>query len=146
VSTLQAARLQTAAGAYGEMPRYVWQARSTCTGVDCSLEANYFLQAFFRFIHRRGGVSEIFSDNGTKFVTAERELRAGMKRWNQLLIHKPSVKRAFQPSAFSKQRGCLGNFGEISEENLGLMKERTLTDESHYTFLVEVEWITNTGH
>ena len=56
--------------------------------VACSLEANSFLQAFFRFIHRRGSVSEIFSDNGTNFVMAEREHRAGIKRWNQQLIHK----------------------------------------------------------
>ena len=139
MSTLQAARLQTAAGAYGEMPRYVWQARSTCTGVDCSLEANYFLQAFFRFIHRRGGVSEISSDNGTKFVTAERELRAGMKRWNQLLIHKPSVKRAFQPSAFSKQRGCLGNLGEISEENLEVSRKKKLSLTNRFT-LSSLKW------
>ena len=56
--------------------------------VACSLEANSFLQAFFRFIHRRGSVSEIFSDNGTNFVMTERELRAGIKRWKQQLIHK----------------------------------------------------------
>jgi len=62
--------------------------------VACSLEVNSFLQACFRFIHRRGGVSEIFSDNGTNFVMAEREICAGIKRWNQQLIHKPSVKRA----------------------------------------------------
>jgi len=56
--------------------------------VACTLEANSVLQAFFRFIHRQGGVSEIFSDNGTNFVMAQRELRTGIKRWNQQLIRK----------------------------------------------------------
>ena len=69
--------------------------------VACSLEANSFLQAFFRFIHRRGGVSEIFSDNGTNFAMAERELRVRIKRWNQQLIHKSlsqkGIKWHFNP-------------------------------------------------
>jgi len=107
---------------------FTWMAtRAVHLEVACSLDANSFPQAFFRFIHRRGGISEIFSDNGTNFVMAERERRAGIKRWNQQLVHKSLSQKglmAFQPSAFPKQWRCLGNFGEISEENLEVSNKR----------------------
>ena len=52
-----------------------------------SLNASSFLQAFFRFIHRRGRVKEMYSDRGSNFVLAERELREEIQRWNQQEIH-----------------------------------------------------------
>jgi len=43
-----------------------------------SLDGISFLQAFFRFIHHRGPVKEIYRDRGTNFVLAERS-------WNHAL-------------------------------------------------------------
>ena len=56
--------------------------------VAYSLTINSFLQAFFRFVHRRGPVQEMHSDRGTNFLFAERELCEGVRRWNQSQIHK----------------------------------------------------------
>ena len=47
-----------------------------------SLETNSFIQPFQRFISRRGKPSEIYSDNGTNFRGAERELNQGIEAWN----------------------------------------------------------------
>ncbi|CAD6997290.1 unnamed protein product [Ceratitis capitata] len=49
-----------------------------CALVQCilgDLSASAFLNAFKRFIDRRGYSMEMFSDNGTNFVGAEKELR-----------------------------------------------------------------------
>ena len=47
-----------------------------------SLETNAFIQSFQRFISRRGKPSEIYSDNGTNFRGAERELNQGIEAWH----------------------------------------------------------------
>ena len=53
-----------------------------------SLETTSCLQAIQRFINRRGRPQTITSDNGTNFVGADRELKRGIQRWNQSVIHK----------------------------------------------------------
>jgi len=116
--------------------------------VACSLEANSFLQALFHFIHRRGSVSDIFSDNGTNFVMAERELRAGIKRWNQQLIHKSlsqkGVKWHFNPPHSPSRGGAWEILVKAVKKILRSLMKDTFTNESLYTLLVEVEWIINT--
>jgi len=47
-----------------------------------SLEASAFIQAFRRFSCRRTTPKFMFSDNGTNFKGAERELNDGIKAWN----------------------------------------------------------------
>ena len=47
-----------------------------------SLEASAFIQAFRRFTCRRTTPKFMFSDNGTNFKGAERELNDGIKAWN----------------------------------------------------------------
>jgi len=47
-----------------------------------SLEASAFIQAFRQFTYRRSMPKFIFSDNGTNFKGAERELNDGIKAWN----------------------------------------------------------------
>ena len=39
------------------------------------LDTNSFLNAFWRFTHRRGIPSEIISDNGKNFVAGDKELK-----------------------------------------------------------------------
>ena len=50
------------------------------------LTGSSFLQAFVRFVQLRGAVCEMYSDCGSNFLSAERELR-GVKRWNQQTLH-----------------------------------------------------------
>lgn len=39
------------------------------------LDINSFLNAFSKMVNRRGVPEEVESDNGTNFITSERELR-----------------------------------------------------------------------
>ena len=51
-----------------------------------SLETDSFINALRRFIARRGPPSDIYSDNGTNFVGADRELKHSLEEWNQSQI------------------------------------------------------------
>ena len=48
-----------------------------------SLSTDSFLKAFRRFVGRRGNVEQVYSDNGTNFVGAERILKKELQRFNQ---------------------------------------------------------------
>ena len=52
-----------------------------------SLESDCFVNVLRRFINRRGPPKYIYSDNGTNFVGAEREVGEGIKGWNQDQIY-----------------------------------------------------------
>ncbi|KAK3708359.1 hypothetical protein QZH41_004261 [Actinostola sp. cb2023] len=47
-----------------------------------SLETDTFIQALRRFMSVRGCPKEIWSDNGTNFVGAEKEIRRSIQQWN----------------------------------------------------------------
>ena len=52
-----------------------------------SLDTDLFINALRRFIARRGRPKEIFSDNGTNFVGANRVFRDALQTFNQDRIH-----------------------------------------------------------
>ena len=52
-----------------------------------TLEADSFICAYQRFVSRRGKPKEIYSDNGTNFTGAERELREALERLDQAKIY-----------------------------------------------------------
>lgn len=82
-----------------------------------SLETDTFIQALRRFISVRGSPKEIWSDNGTNFTGAEKELRLAVEELNQEEIKKamhskgtefhsyPTSKWRFQPPAASHMSG-----------------------------------------
>ena len=51
-----------------------------------SLEADCFINVFRRFVNRRRSPKFMYSDNGTNFVGAEREIRQAIEKWNQCQI------------------------------------------------------------
>ena len=56
--------------------------------VAFSLDISSFISAYRRFLNIWGSsTKQIFSDNGTNFVGAERELHQGIQRWNKNQIH-----------------------------------------------------------
>ena len=65
-----------------------------------SLDTSSFVMGIERFIARRGTSSTIWSDNGTNFVGAEKELLACIKSWNgmapTIFVHK-GVAWKFNP-------------------------------------------------
>lgn len=82
-----------------------------------SLETDAFIQALRRFISIRRAVEEIWSDNGTNFTGAEKELKLAMQDLNQKTIQRnllekdvewhcqPLDKWHFQPPTASHMSG-----------------------------------------
>ena len=90
----------------------------------------------------------MFSDRGSNFILAERELRDGVRRWNQQQLHESlrqkDVKWTFNPPLSPSSGGAWEILVKGVKKILyTLTGERTLDDESLCTFLIEVEFILN---
>ena len=48
-----------------------------------ALDTDSFLKAFYRMVNRRGCPEEVFSDNGSNFICANKELSALIKELDQ---------------------------------------------------------------
>ena len=77
--------------------------------VTRSLDTPSFVNALKRSYSRTGQPKEISSDNGGKFVGAERDLREAIEGWNQDKIHdfllQQKIKWRFNPLAASHMGG-----------------------------------------
>ena len=58
-----------------------------------TLSTDSFINALRRFIGRRGKPFELYNDNGTNFVGAERELREALQKFNSSVIQKHLLQR-----------------------------------------------------
>jgi len=99
------------------------------------LNASSFLQAFFRFIHRRRSVRKMFSDRETNFLLAERELREGVRDRNQLHLHESlrqqNLKWYFNPPLSPASGGAWEILVKTVKKILcSLAGERSLDDEA----------------
>jgi len=56
------------------------------------LETDAFIQALLRFISNRGCPNEIWSDNGTNFAGADKEISCCIRRWDQDNLKKKLIK------------------------------------------------------
>ncbi|XP_071944925.1 uncharacterized protein [Antedon mediterranea] len=114
-----------------------------------SLDTDSCINAVRRFIARRGAVRYMLSDNGTNLVGADKELRKGMKEWNNTQIHtvrQNGIDWRFNPPAASHQGGVWERMiRSIRKVLYGLLKEQTikLNDEGLRTLFCEVEAIVN---
>ena len=116
--------------------------------VSNSLDTSSFLMTFHRFAARRGRPSVIFSDNGTNFVGAERELKDALKSWDKTVLQevmlKQQMKWHFNPPAASHQGGVWERVIRTIRKVLSaLTMDRILNDETLHSFIVEVEQIIN---
>ena len=114
-----------------------------------SLDTPSFLQTYQRFISRRGTPQTIYSDNGSNFVGAVKELRDGFKRLDKQAIcdrlSRQSIEWRFNPPAASHQGGVWERvIRSVRKIMLALTdQQRQLTDEEFFTFAAEVERILN---
>ena len=113
-----------------------------------SLDTDSFINALRRFIARRDRPKEIFSDNGTNFVGANRVLRDSLQAFNQDRIHshcsQQSIKWNFNPPTASHFGGAWERIIRSIRRILGgLLGNQTLNDENCLTLMAEVESILN---
>lgn len=113
-----------------------------------SLNTESFINALQRFICRRGPVKHIYSDNGTNFVGAEKEISKSIENWNQDRI-----------DGFLKQRSTQWHFNTPAASHMGgvwerqirtvrkiinsVAKQQTLNDEALHTLMCLAEYTVN---
>ena len=115
-----------------------------------SLDMDSFILAFQRFSCRRCVPTDVYSDNGTNFTAAERELRLSINSWNQEILlsrlEQRGIRWHFNPPAASHRGGSWERIVRSVKRTLAAIAgEVTITDETFTTFLIEVEQILN-GH
>ena len=113
-----------------------------------TLEADSFICAYQRFVSRRGRPRAIYSDNGTNFTGAKRELREAFERLDQQYVcnrlRKDDVQWFFNPPEASHQGGIWERMIRSVRKILtALLKEQRINDETLSTLLCEVEKILN---
>lgn len=121
--------------------------RAIHTEVANSLETDSCINAFRRFVTRKGQVYVMRSDNGTNLVGAEKEMREaikGISRKSQTERNQKGITWILNPPAGS-------HFGGIWERQIRsdrrilnqILKQHLLDDKRLYTLFCEVESIVN---
>ena len=114
-----------------------------------SMDTSSCVMGVERFVSRRGTPATIWSDNGTNFIGAEKELREYFENWNTLniaaeLAHK-GIKWRFNPPSAPHQGGIwerlVRSFKRVLYSILGTRR----TDEVLNTTFCLVEHALNAG-
>jgi hypothetical protein len=116
------------------------------------LSSDCFLAALRRFIARRGGVSEIHSDNGTNFVGAQRKMAtlrevsssADFNNRADRYLGDRGIAWKFIPPG-SPHMGGLWEAGvkSVKRHLAASLGDQVLTYEEFYTVLVQIEAVLN---
>ena len=112
------------------------------------LTSDSFIQAFTRFVSRRGAPSEVFSDNGTNFRGAKTEIKVTLKRWNSdridTSLRRRGVQWFFNPPHASDAGGVWERMIRSIRKILRmLLGNQLVDDQTLHTFIAEVEKILN---
>lgn len=107
-----------------------------------------FIMCFERFVARRGHCNKLFSDNGTNFRGAYKELKDAYRIWNsqnvQDEIEKRDTEWKFMKPSASHQGGIYEAAVKSTKFHLRRMVGKVhYTFEHLYTFLTKVEAILN---
>lgn len=145
-------------------PIYVKQGRSQVKRYGClftclasravhievahSLTTDSFLAALQRFICRRGAPDIIYSDNGTNFSSANKELKKSLNDLEQSKLYDhlrlKGIEWRFNPPAASHMGGVWERMIRTTRRILQmLLGEQTVNDECLLTLMTEVEKIIN---
>ena len=120
--------------------------------IAASLDTDSFLNAFRRFIARRGVPASMRSDNGTNLTSADKELKAALNEWNSSKVDQYCLRLGidwkFQPPQAS-------HFGGVFEREIRTVRKvlnsilqefhnrGKLNDEVLHTLFCEIENILN---
>lgn len=127
-----------------------WVAIFTCLTVRAihlevvhTLSTDSCKKAVRRFVARRGAPQEVYSDNGTNFIGASKELEEEMRNINRSLsstFTDTNTQWRFNPPSASHMGGCWERMVRSVKTALGsLPMSRKLDDESFITLLAEAE-------
>ena len=118
-----------------------------------SLTKDSFLNAYRRFVCRRGPVQQLRSDQGTNFVGAKNELEAALREMNQDKIRRELLKSSCDWFSWKMNAPHSSHMGGVWERQIrtvrsvltGLLQNHAsqLDDESLRTLMIEVEAIVN---
>ena len=112
------------------------------------MSADSFLMAFHRFTARRGKPAVVYSDNGSNFVAAERELRDELQAINSERVKATMLLEAidwhFTPPYAPHMGGVWERMVQSVKSTLkALITTRLLTDEELLSFIAEAERVIN---
>ncbi|KAK7890880.1 hypothetical protein WMY93_022843 [Mugilogobius chulae] len=113
-----------------------------------SLDTDACINALRRFISRRGQVKHLWSDNGTNFVGAEREMKEVLATLDQDAIKghlvQAGVEWTFNPPAGSHFGGVWERMIRLVRRVLNsVLRQQTLNEDGLNTVLCEAEAILN---
>ena len=113
-----------------------------------SLESDCFINVLRRFMNRRGPPKSVYSDNGTNFVGAEREIREAIEGWNQKQIQDELLQKGFQwgfqPPKASHASGVWERLiCSVRGALKAILRESLVEEEVVVTIFTEVEAILN---
>ena len=118
-----------------------------------TLETDSFLNAYRRFVCRRGPVREIRSDQGSNFVGARSELQKSLAQMDQTKIKEELLKNSCDWLNFRMNPPHSSHMGGVWERQIRTVRNvlsailRTngsqLNDEALLTFMAEAESIIN---
>ena len=107
-----------------------------------------FIQAFTRFVSRRGSPIEVFSDNGTNFRGAETEIKTALEHWNldqiDNCLRRRGIRWNFNPPHASHAGAVWERMiSSIRKILRSLLGSQIMDDETLLTCMAEVEKILN---
>lgn len=116
--------------------------------VATSLSASAFINAFHRFVSRRSRPTNMWSDNGTNFTAAEKELKENLIKLNKQHVENEMLKQNinwhWNPPSAPHMGGVFERLIRVVKNVMnGICNEQSLTDETLATLLCRVEEILN---
>ena len=113
-----------------------------------TLDTDSCINAIRRFVCRRGQVRKIRSDNGTNFVSSNRELKSAVRDLNQNKLHhslsQDGIKWIFNPPYGAHHGGVWERLiQQVKRVLCTVIRQQVLDDEALHTALCEVEAVLN---
>ena len=108
------------------------------------MSADSFLMAFHRFVARRGKPNVIYSDNGSNFTAAKKELREEVAAINSERVENDMLVEGTSYHHTHHTWVACGRLVRSVKTTLqALVADRLLTDEELLSYLAEVEKVLN---